>query len=318
VKSRAFCFTLLSTIAISIVASLSAQAQRARVFVSVTGNDANPCTALSPCRTFQATHSAVAVNGEISVLDSGGFGPVVITKPLSIVSPLGVEAGVVAVAGSPAIEVAANSGGIVLLRGLTLDGAGVATDGIFYLGGDRVEIVDCVVRNFVHDGLNLSVGNGFTGVKTFIVSNTIASDNGSSGIEIAPQNFFALRGALDGVTTAHNGQSGILIDGTNATNGGFVDVAISNTISESNSDSGITARGLGNEKVEIKNATLSNNTNNGLAVSNARTGLSTSSLVLNGAGFSNINSGTIFSFVDNIIENNRDPNTGTLTTATRQ
>lgn len=308
----------LGVIALAFLSAMPALAQNTRSFVSAHGSDANACTLAAPCRTFQAAHNATNTGGEIAVLDTAGYGPLVITKSISIVNPGGVEAGILAPSGGNAIGIAANGGGTVLLRGLTLEGAGTANDGIFYLGGDRVEIVDCVIRNFVHDGINLNVGNGLSGTKTMIVSNTTASDNGSAGIEVAPQSFFALRGALDGVTAAHNGQSGILINGTNATNGGFVDVAISNSISESNSDSGITVQALANTKVEIKNSNLSNNVNFGLAVSNARVGLSTSSLVLNGAGFSISNSGTIFSFLDNIIENNRDPNVGALTAASRQ
>ncbi len=257
------------------------------------------------------------MGGEVDALDPGAYGSFRITQAITIegqgwsyVAPPD---------NGHAITIDAFGGGTVAIHGVSLNGVGTTnTTGILYEAGDRVEIADCVVRNFALDGINLNVGAGLSGVRTFIVSNTVASGNGSAGIEIAPQSFFALRGALDNVTTAHNALSGILINATNATNGGFVDIAISNSISESNSDSGVTVQGLGNAKVEIKNATLSNNVNNGLAVSNARVGLSTSSLVLNGAGFSNTNSGTIFSFVDNIIENNRDPNTGTLTTATRQ
>ena len=90
-KSRTLFLALLSTIVIIIAASLPAQAQRARVFVSVTGNDANPCTAGSPCKTFQAAHDAVLAGGEISVLDTGGYGTLIINEAVSIVA-VGVQA----------------------------------------------------------------------------------------------------------------------------------------------------------------------------------------------------------------------------------
>ena len=104
-RSRVFCFTLLSTIAISVAVSLPAQAQRARVFVSVNGNDSNPCTALSPCRTFQAAHDAVQPGGEVDVLDTGGYGTLTITKSISIVNPGGVVASIAPVPGQSAITV---------------------------------------------------------------------------------------------------------------------------------------------------------------------------------------------------------------------
>jgi hypothetical protein len=311
-------FLAVVCLAATALASESVAAQNARSFVSSTGSDANACTRAFPCRTFARAIAVTNSAGEVVPLDSAGYGPVVITTSVSIVNPGGVVASITAVSGQNAVGIAANSGGVVALRGLTLEGGGVANDGIFYLGGDRVEIVDCVVRNFTHDGINLNVGNGFSGVKTVLISRTIASDNGSAGIAVAPQSFFALRGAIDQATTTHNGQAGILVDGTNATNGGFVDLAIANVVSDSNGDSGITALGLGNMKVEIKNSTLSNNANAGLAVSNAKVGISTNSIVLNGSGFSNINSGTLFTFSDNVIENNRDPNTGALTPVSRQ
>ena len=314
-KIGAFCFTLLSII-VTIAVSVPAQAQRARVFVSVNGNDANPCTALSPCRTFQAAHDTVADGGEIDVLDTGGYGTLAIQKSISIVNPTGVAASIAAPSGLAAIAIITTNV-TVSLRGLTLDGAGTAADGIFFSEGGRVEIVDCVIRNFTHDGIYLTPRAGFIGTKTFIISNTIVSDNGSSGIEVNPGASFSVRGALDHVTAANNGQSGILIDATNAT-GGFVDIAIADSIAESNGNAGITVTAIGDAKVEIKNSTMSNNVNVGLSVSNAKVGISTNLIALNGAGFSNTNSGTIVSFGDNIIENNRDPNTGTLTSASRQ
>src|SRR5215467_9688339 len=147
-KSRAICFTLFSTIAIIIAASLPAQAQRARVFVSTAGDDANPCTAGSPCKTFQHAHDVVAAGGEISVLDTGGYGPLTITKALSIVNPTGVEASIAVSSGNNAITITAAASDKISLRGLTLDGTGVGQDGIEFTSGGVLEITDCVVRGF--------------------------------------------------------------------------------------------------------------------------------------------------------------------------
>lgn len=58
----------------------AAPAQAQRMFVAGTGNDSNPCTFVSPCRTFQHAHDVAATNGEIDVLDPAGYGPVTITK----------------------------------------------------------------------------------------------------------------------------------------------------------------------------------------------------------------------------------------------
>src|SRR3974390_3082983 len=88
----------LAGIAIAFACSLftaPAQAQRARTFVASYGNDSNPCTFGSPCKTFQQAVNVVAAGGEVTAIDSAGFGPINITKAVTITSPDGVEAGIV-------------------------------------------------------------------------------------------------------------------------------------------------------------------------------------------------------------------------------
>ena len=75
--------------------SAPAQAQRARTFVASYGNDSNPCTFGSPCKTFQQAVNVVAAGGEVTAIDSAGFGPITITQAVTITSPDGVEAGIV-------------------------------------------------------------------------------------------------------------------------------------------------------------------------------------------------------------------------------
>ena len=56
-----------------------------QTFVSATlGSDSNPCTRMSPCLTFAAALAQTNAGGEIDVLDPGDFGPVTITKSISI------------------------------------------------------------------------------------------------------------------------------------------------------------------------------------------------------------------------------------------
>src|SRR5215472_14990769 len=101
----------LALLALALVCSISAdpaQAQRARTFVASYGNDANPCTFGSPCKTFQQAVNAVAAGGEVTAIDSAGFGPINITKAITITSPNGIEAGVVPT-GVDAITVAAGA-----------------------------------------------------------------------------------------------------------------------------------------------------------------------------------------------------------------
>src|ERR1700724_2318161 len=66
------------------VISSAAQAQATRTWVSGVGDDVNPCSRTAPCKTFAGAISKTASGGEINAIDSGGFGGVTITKPMTI------------------------------------------------------------------------------------------------------------------------------------------------------------------------------------------------------------------------------------------
>src|SRR5258707_6836267 len=67
-----------------VAASSMALAQATRTWVSGVGDDANPCSRTAPCKTFAGAISKTARDGEISVLDPGGYGAVTITKSIYI------------------------------------------------------------------------------------------------------------------------------------------------------------------------------------------------------------------------------------------
>jgi hypothetical protein len=289
-----------------------AQALSSRTFVSGFGNDSNSCTLAAPCRTIQRAATVTATDGTIVALDPAGYGSFAVGAGITIegngwaqISPASGGAGIVA----------SQFSGTVVLHGLLIDGQGAGTDGIAWTGAGRVEIIDCVIRNFRHDGIYLNIGNvgGINAITNFLIVNTVVTGNGSSGVEVAPVNPFTARGALERLTATNNTGAGILIDATHTGGGAFVDVSITNSISEDNTGDGVTAMGVGDEKVEIKSSTMSNNGGNGLTVNNAKVGISKSALIMNAAGFSITNSGTVNTFSDNFVDNNRGANTGTLT-----
>src|SRR3954452_5288162 len=86
---------LFAVIALCVICSSVVQAQATRTWVSGVGDDANPCSRTAPCKTFAGAISKTATNGEINVLDPGGFGAVTITKSISIVAE-GQTAGITA------------------------------------------------------------------------------------------------------------------------------------------------------------------------------------------------------------------------------
>src|SRR5436305_9470787 len=141
---------VLSTLAVLFAifaATVPANAQATRTWVSGVGDDANPCSRTAPCKTFAGAISKTASGGEINVLDPGGFGAVTITKSITISSE-GFEAGVL-VSGTNAIVVNALATDTVVLRGLDIEGLGTSLDGIKVLGAlGALHAAKCTVNAF--------------------------------------------------------------------------------------------------------------------------------------------------------------------------
>ena len=115
----------VATVAASLLPAVPAQAQNTRSFVSGSGLDTNACSLTAPCRTFAGAISKTNAGGEITVLDTAGYGPVTITKAISIINPGGVEAGIAVQSGGTGIFVNAGPNDAVILKGLIINGAGV-------------------------------------------------------------------------------------------------------------------------------------------------------------------------------------------------
>ena len=125
-----------------------------RTFVASTGVDTNPCTLASPCRSIGTAMAATNAGGEVIIVDSAGYGPTVITKPISIIAPPGVYAGITVATGT-GIVVDAGTGN-VRLRGLTINGLGGAT-GIDFQSGAALYVEGTLVTGFTGAGLNANL-----------------------------------------------------------------------------------------------------------------------------------------------------------------
>jgi hypothetical protein len=185
-------FALFAAILACAVFTAPAYAQRDRVFVASYGSDSNPCTFGSPCKTFQGALSVVAAGGEVTAIDSAGFGPVVISQSVSITSPNGVEAGIAAAAGGTAITI--NGGTAVSLRGLTLEGAGSGAYGIYVSAGGRIEIDNCVIRDYTSTGVYVSSSEEVQ----LTITNTQLSNN-PTGLYLTTVTAGSLYATLDNV-----------------------------------------------------------------------------------------------------------------------
>jgi hypothetical protein len=176
----------------------TAFAQATRTWVSGVGDDANPCSRIAPCKTFAGALSKTAASGVISVLDPGGFGPVTITKGVTIDGG-GVDGSIVG-AQVNGIIVNAAATDQVTLRNLTIYGMGTGLNGIRVLGSTgSVTIDNCVITGF-----NLGIDHQSTG-KLQVYDSTI-SGNKTFGVHLRTG-----RGVIDNVRFDSNAYDAVRV-----------------------------------------------------------------------------------------------------------
>jgi hypothetical protein len=175
-----------------------------RVFVSQrSGNNANSCdNILTPCQTFAGAVPQLNPGGEAIVLDSGGYGPVTITQSVIIEAPTGVLAFIHPPSGD-AITVNA-PGATVVLRGLTIDGTGVTSSGIYVPSVSVLHVESCVIAGFAGSGKGIF----FASAGELFVKDTVVRGNGNNGIFVAPSSGTA-RASLDHCRLEQNGSCGL-------------------------------------------------------------------------------------------------------------
>jgi hypothetical protein len=155
-----------------------AQPLENHTFVSgdVINEAGRPCTRDDPCKTFARALTKTNPGGEIIAITAGDFGPVTIDKAVTIDGN-----GVVAVAtqtdpsaNSAAITVAAGAQDEVILRNLSFSGAGLGWTGIRYISGRALEVEDCWISGFTHNGIDVSLAvTGAVKVENTIIENLL-------------------------------------------------------------------------------------------------------------------------------------------------
>ena len=169
------------------LAAQPADAQQARTFVSGLGSDTNApnCSRTAPCRTFQTAHNNTLANGEITVLDPGSYGSVMINRNISIVNDGVGEAGLLVSGGGIGIMINA-AGAAVTLRGLTIKGIGFGGgNAVIFNTGGSLRVENCVIRNLetsesVSSAISFRLpGHGTT---SLTVVRSAVFGNGSAGL----------------------------------------------------------------------------------------------------------------------------------------
>jgi len=261
-KAAALVFPMaVALVAAVLLGASPAKAQAVRTFVSGQGADSGACALASPCRSFAYAITQTAAGGEIAVLNTAGYGAVAIGQAISIVNPGGVEAGISAVSGGTAITINAGSSDTVALRGLTLEGAGVGQTGIAFSGGARLEIIDCVVRDFTVYGISVDTSSPPNpATLSVLISRTFALNSPGDGILL--QTGGPTTASLDQVTTANN-KFGIVVSGASA----LVEALISDSHIDNNTTTGIYLIGesTGSGNVIVQNSTI-NQTPTGISL----------------------------------------------------
>jgi hypothetical protein len=258
------CFTL--------VLATAAQAQATRTWVSGVGDDLNPCSRTAPCKTFAGAISKTAKDGEISVLDPGGFGTVTITKSIYINGTHGQGYGSILSALTTGVTVnitdPADVRKAVRLRSLDINGASTGVNGVNIVAANNVWIEDCVIDGTTGNGSTTGIG---VRVATAASSNLLISDTvihkNVTGVRVTTTAGFAvanlrncnIEGNTTGVEASTNGF--VTVEGcrltNNSTNGVFAsasgsqlnvrDTQLSNNGTAINAAAGSTVRSLSNQ-----------------------------------------------------------------------
>jgi hypothetical protein len=277
-----------------------AGAAASQTWVSGTGTDAGTtCPITAPCRTFQFAHNQTNSGGTIYVLSSGIFGPLTITKSITIVAD-GVEAGIHTSAGGAAITVT-GGGLIVFLRGLTID-VSASSNGISFVAGAALHVHNSVIRRAAK-GISFASGGSS---ELYVTDSVIANTNGI-GIEVKPTGSGNAKVALDRVRVENTSSTGISFSGTTTT--GSIAATVRDSVSAGNTGAGIFAQESGDGTTTVmvdRSASLNNNTGIFASLTGATIKIGDSTVSGNVLGLTLGTGGVIASYGNNKVSNDND------------
>jgi len=290
----------------------AAHAQATRTWVSGVGDDANPCSRTAPCKTFAGAISKTAAGGEINAIDPGGYGPVTITKSITIDG-----------AGTQASILAANTNGIIVngagifvnLRNLSINGANTTTgNGIRIIQAGAVNIDNVNLMNFAGTGTNgrgITIETSTSAVRVNVLNSTIFNME-NHGIHSVPTGGNVIL-VVDNVSISRGGQAAINLRELTA-------ASINRSALTNNRNSAGVRLELTTATATISNCLLANNA---AGITNAAAGGSPSVFLYGSTVTGNtvaglqISSGTITSLGNNVIRGNTGNQTPTTTITTQ-
>src|SRR5437660_9462204 len=162
---------LLTIAVLTLAAASLTHAQATRTWVSDVGDDVNPCSRTAPCKTFAGAISRTFINGEIDVLDPGGYGTLTVTKSITIDGGTGSGWASVLASGTNGfnINITPNANdplAQVVLRHIAINGTGTTGNtigtrtgirGINYTQGQALIVEDCQIFNFTTNAIDVNL-----------------------------------------------------------------------------------------------------------------------------------------------------------------
>jgi hypothetical protein len=272
-------FTVLASV---LACSLPAHAAGpySETWVSHTGLDTNNCnTPSSPCSSISGALNQTLAGGQINVMDSGHFGPVIINQSVSIVNAIsgtatnmgGYDANGTAFIAS--IIIVAGANGVVTVRGFVLNGLDFQTNvaGVLINNASQVNIENCLLLNnsaagiYVLPNLDGETQTLATSINVNIQDSTITGNG--AGIEIAPTTATPINVVVDKTRINNNTGGGLKANGAS---GGPITVSISDSSLSLNSGNGVNAVGSSNNvMINLNNDVIASNGNYGIQANGA-------------------------------------------------
>ena len=191
--------TLLGALAAAALMADPASAGLFRAYLSLQGDDGNPCTLQQPCRHLPAALAVINDGGEIWMVDSATYNTasVEVTKSATLLAIPGVLGTVVATGGS-ALRVNA-AGAKVTLRNLRVTHLSLGVHGVEFAQGAEVTIEECEIAGMPLSGVFVSAANSAVTIK-----NTTIRDN-DTGVNVQG----STTALLDGVMLSSNSSFGL-------------------------------------------------------------------------------------------------------------
>jgi hypothetical protein len=281
-----------------------------RTFVSSrTGSDANPCTRLAPCLTFQAAHNATDPGGEINCASAGDFNGGV-TGNFNITKSITIDCGGVAATFNGFGTIVIDTPGVtVRLRNLSIGGE-ASTAAIRFTKGAALFVENCVIANLsVDNPRGIDFFPADVTAKLFVVNSTISTilntiTAGGTGILVAPKGSGSALVVVDGVRLENNGNG--IIANAKFTSGVIAAQVRNSVFAGGNGIAAFSGPAGGTSSVTLDRSSTVLNVGTGVRADGpqAFVVLAKSTVIGNGIGLQPQNGGNIVSYQDNQLTGN--------------